>query len=239
MKLLDVHLKAAGYNQSEAILRDIDFSIGEGELVGLIGPNGAGKSTTIKSILGLLKDVDGRVDFLNDGNYSYIPERPFFYEELTLWEHLDLAASIMSIGDKEFRERAEKLIRQFKMEGAAHKLPNTFSKGMQQKMMLITAFLLKPSIYIVDEPFIGLDPRAMKDFLAILFEEKENGAGILMSTHVLDTAEKICDRFLLIAGGRQMAYGTLDEIREQSGLLNGSLFDCFNLLSGDEPDDRP
>ncbi|MNP71081.1 ABC-type transporter ATP-binding protein EcsA [compost metagenome] len=98
-------------------------------------------------------------------------------------------------------------------------------------MMLMIGFLLKPDVYIVDEPFIGLDPRATKDFLGLLEEERLRGAGVLMCTHVLDTAERICDDFILMADGKVAASGTLDEIRRTAGLPGAPLFDCFDVLT--------
>jgi ABC-2 type transport system ATP-binding protein len=129
-----------------------------------------------------------------------------------------------------FLERAEELLRLFRLEEVRHHLPGSFSKGMQQKLMLILGFLHRPNLYIVDEPFIGLDPRATKDFLELLRTEQARGAGVLMITHVLDTAERICDRFVLIAEGRLAAQGTLEDIRAASGMPGATLFDCFHHL---------
>ncbi|MCC3358009.1 ABC transporter ATP-binding protein [Bacillus sp. REN16] len=228
--LLEVLIQNSGYEENNKIIEDLSFSINQGEIVGLIGPNGAGKSTTIKTILGLLENTNGKIDFINNHTYAYIPERPIFYDELTLWEHLDLAAGVMEIDDAHFNERAMKLVNLFHMEKVIHKLPSTFSKGMQQKVMLITAFLIKPDIYIIDEPFVGLDPMAMQDFLTLIELEKQRGAGILMSTHVLDTAEKVCDRFLLVAGGKLKAQGNLQDIQVKANLHEGSLLHCFNQI---------
>lgn len=228
--LMEVAIQNSGYEENNKIVEDLSFKINRGEIVGLIGPNGAGKSTTIKTILGLLENTNGKINFINNHTYAYIPERPVFYDELTLWEHLDLAAGVMEVEDLEFKERAMRLVKLFHMEKVIHKLPSTFSKGMQQKVMLITAFLIKPDIYIIDEPFVGLDPMAMQDFLTLIDKEKQRGAGILMSTHVLDTAEKVCDRFLLVANGRIKAEGKLEDIRIKAMLLDGSLLNCFNRI---------
>ncbi|WP_099351936.1 ABC transporter ATP-binding protein [Fredinandcohnia onubensis] len=228
--LLEVSIQDSGYEENNKIVEDLSFSINRGEIVGLIGPNGAGKSTTIKTILGLLENTNSKIDFINNHTYAYIPERPVFYDELTLWEHLDLAAGVMEIEDSQFNKRAMKLVNLFHMEKVIHKLPSTFSKGMQQKVMLITAFLIKPDIYIIDEPFVGLDPMAMQDFLTLIDDEKKRGAGILMSTHVLDTAEKVCDRFLLVASGRLKAEGNLENIRTEANLPEAALLQCFNQI---------
>lgn len=228
--LLEVSIQDSGYEENNKIVENLSFSINRGEIVGLIGPNGAGKSTTIKTILGLLENTNSKIDFINNHTYAYIPERPVFYDELTLWEHLDLAAGVMEIEDSQFNERAMKLVNLFNMEKVIHKLPSTFSKGMQQKVMLITAFLIKPDIYIIDEPFVGLDPMAMQDFLTLIDAEKKRGAGILMCTHVLDTAEKVCDRFLLVASGRLKAEGNLENIRSEAKLPEAALLQCFNQI---------
>lgn len=230
-KLL-VNIEEAGYEGRTGVIQDIRFDVGAGELVGLIGPNGAGKSTTIKAVLGLLKDVKGKVEFPGgEPNYAYIPEHPVLYDELTLWEHLRLAASAFGLDEAAFEARADELLERFRLKGAKHDLPSGFSKGMQQKLMLIIGFIHEPDLYIVDEPFIGLDPRAIKEFLDMLEAERERGAGVLMSTHVLDTAERICSSFLLMNEGKLIASGELQDIREQCGLPEASLFDCFHALT--------
>ena len=235
MELLEVDIKRAGYSKRKPVIEAVNFSISKGDLVGLIGPNGAGKSTTIKAILGLLPDVEGEIRFGGEHkNYAYIPEQPVFYDELTLWEHLELAAAAYELPKTQFEARAEELLKLFRLQHVKHHLPVSFSKGMQQKVMLILGFLIQPDVFIVDEPFVGLDPRATKDFLALLDMARKQGSGVLMSTHVLDTAEKICNSFVLIASGKSVAKGSLAQIRAQSGLPQASLFDCFDQLLGDE-----
>jgi ABC-2 type transport system ATP-binding protein len=225
---LTVDINEAGYAGNTNVLKDIRFSVGPGELVGLIGPNGAGKSSTIKSIIGILKHVGGKVEV---GDYAYIPERPVFYDRLTLWEHIDFLLSTLDVQEEEFKLEAKRLLEFFQLSQRIHNYPESFSKGMQQKVMLILAFLKKPDLYIIDEPFMGLDPNAVKKLLQLIDHEKKRGAGILMSTHVLDTAEKICDRFVLISNGKLVVQGKLEEVRRDSGLEEGSLFDCFDLLT--------
>ena len=229
---LVVDIRAAGYEDRQPTIRDIGFHVQAGQLVGLIGPNGAGKSTTIKSILGLLKYREGTVHFGGPtGRYAYVPEHPVVYEYLTLWEHLRLAAATFGMTEERFADRAEALLQRFRLTDVRHELPVKFSKGMQQKLMLVIGFILEPDIYIVDEPFIGLDPRATKDLLDFLEAERARGAGILMSTHVLDTAEKICDSFVLINEGSVVAEGALPEVRQAAGDPHASLFECFLSLT--------
>lgn len=233
--ILEVDIDSVGYDSIEkSVISDIHFSITDGEFVGLIGPNGAGKSTTIKTILGLNKFSKAQITFKPNARYTYVPEQPSFYDELTLWEHLDVLAALFGLKDDEFEQKAMDLIQMFSLEEAIHGFPKEFSKGMQQKLMLIQAFLIKPDLYIIDEPFIGLDPISYRMLLEKLNEEQKRGAGILMCTHVLDTAEKVCDRFLFISKGTMVMQGTLAELNEKTGLTNASLMDCFyHTVKGD------
>lgn len=234
-EVLHVHIEEAGYEPNQHTIKDVSFSIRPGELIGLIGPNGAGKSTTIKAIIGLLDHMKGTVAFKDErASYAYIPEKPIMYDEMTLWEHLQLAAAAYEMDEADFEHRAHELLAHYRLDHVKHKYPAQFSKGMQQKMMLILSFLIRSELYIIDEPFVGLDPHATKDFLNMLDEERSRGAGVLMSTHVLDTAEKICDSFILLTEGTIVAQGTLEHIREQCGMPDASLFDCFHHLSRPE-----
>ncbi|WP_229197719.1 ABC transporter ATP-binding protein [Bacillus cereus] len=213
------------------INHNIAFIIEKGELVALIGANGAGKSTTIKTILGLLVNMDGEISFGEKKNpYAYVPEHPTYYDYLTLWEHIELLMAARGSEMGSWEERAEQLLHTFRMNKHKHEYLSKFSKGMKQKSMLILAFLTEPDFYIIDEPFIGLDPVATKEFLNYLYKEKERGAGILLCTHVLDTAEKICERFLLISQGTLVADGHLESIQILAEMPGSSLLDCFDVI---------
>ncbi|WP_338749242.1 ABC transporter ATP-binding protein [Bacillus sp. FJAT-52991] len=230
MSLLSIHIKQAGYEATETKLADIQFSIQKGELVGLIGSNGAGKSTTMKSILGLMPFFEGEIVNKEGMSISYLPEHPVFYDECTLQEHIDFIAAMEQLTDEVVEERVTPLLELFHMSPHLHELPNTYSKGMQQKAMIILALMIKADLLIIDEPFIGLDPIATKILLTLIQQEKERGAGILMCTHVLDTAEKVCDRFLLINSGKLLANGTLAHLQTVSNQPQASLFDCYHDL---------
>jgi ABC-2 type transport system ATP-binding protein len=235
--MLSIQNLTGGYAKSFPVIHDLSFSVSPGEIVGLIGLNGAGKSTTIKHILGLLTPVSGRVTLngktLHEDPVSFrsqiawIPESPQFYDELTLWEHLELTAKVYQLDRALFKERAEELLERFRMQKAKKWFPHTFSKGMQQKIMLLCAFLIHPRYLIVDEPFIGLDPLAIHALLDLLHAGKEQGMGILMSTHILETAEKTCDRFVILHHGRIHFTGTLAELQEQAHRPSASLADLF------------
>ncbi|MFS1663306.1 ABC transporter ATP-binding protein [Streptococcus sp. zg-JUN1979] len=223
------------------VLKKVSFDVNDGELVGLIGLNGAGKSTTIKEIIGLLTPYEGRItidgmtlreakaDYLKA--IGYIPETPNLYEELTLREHLETVAMAYDIDKEKVMARAAKLLRLFRLEDKLDWFPVQFSKGMKQKVMIICAFVLDPSLFIVDEPFLGLDPLAIADLIALLEEEKAKGKSILMSTHVLDSAEKMCDRLVILHHGEVLAQGSLAELREAFHQPEASLTDIYQLLT--------
>ncbi|KAF1305755.1 ABC transporter ATP-binding protein [Enterococcus saccharolyticus] len=237
---LSIQHVTGGYGQLP-VLKDISFNINDGELVGLIGLNGAGKSTTIKEIIGLLQPqkgtitIDGLTLKNNPEEYrkkiGYIPESPALYEELTLREHLEVTAMAYDLPKEIALERAESLLKTFRLENRLNWFPANFSKGMKQKVMILCAFLIEPSLYIIDEPFLGLDPLAIHALLELMKDMKETGASILMSTHVLATAEKYCDRFIMLHNGEIRAQGTMVELQQQFGLTNASLDEIYIALT--------
>ena len=238
--MLEVKKLSGGY-ANIPVLKDVSFQVADGELVGLIGLNGAGKSTTIKEIIGLLTPYEGQI--LIDGQtilgqaeayrkkIGFIPETPSLYEELTLKEHLEVVALAYDLDWDAAFERVDKLLRLFRLEEKLEWFPVHFSKGMKQKVMIICAFMVQPSLLIVDEPFLGLDPVAIQDLIDLLEEEKKRGTSILMSTHVLDSAEKMCDRFVILHQGQVLADGNLDQLRQTFGQADASLNDIYLSLT--------
>ncbi|HEP1818841.1 TPA: ABC transporter ATP-binding protein [Streptococcus suis] len=238
--MLEVKNVTGGY-VNIPVLKDVSFSVKDGELVGLIGLNGAGKSTTIKEIIGLLTPYQGQI--LIDGQglaqapeiyrkkIGFIPETPSLYEELTLKEHLEIVAMAYGLPWEETWGRTEKLLKIFRLEEKLDWYPVNFSKGMKQKVMIICAFMVEPSLLIVDEPFLGLDPVAIADLIALLEEEKTKGTSILMSTHVLDSAEKMCDSFVILHQGQVRATGNLADLQAQFGMEGASLNDIYLALT--------
>lgn len=237
---LQVENVTGGYTQLP-VLKNIDFSIADGELVGLIGLNGAGKSTTIKEIIGLLQPHTGKITInglsLKEDpqayrkQIGYIPETPSLYEELTLKEHIEVTAMAYDIPKDVALQRAERLLKTFRLENKLDWFPANFSKGMKQKVMVLCAFLIKPSLYIIDEPFLGLDPLAINALLELMNEMKQTGASILMSTHILATAEKYCDKFILLHNGEIRAQGTLSQLQSQFGAEGASLDELYLALT--------
>lgn len=246
MTLLEVKNVIGGYTK-KPVLKDISFSIQSGEIVGLIGLNGAGKSTTIKHIIGLLQQRSGEIKInglaLKDSveeyrkQFSFVPETPILYDELTLEEHLKLTAMAYGISESIYAERLPNLLKEFRMEKKLSWFPAHFSKGMKQKVMIMCAFLIEPSLYIIDEPFVGLDPLAIQALLELMETMKQSGAGILMSTHILATAERYCDRFIILHNGEIRAIGTLDELREQFQMSGATLDDIYLQLTKEDEND--
>lgn len=240
MRLLHVNNLTGGYSK-KPVLHNVTFTVEPGELVGLIGLNGAGKSTTIKHIIGLLHSQSGEISINNSTiqsnphiyrqSFTYIPETPVLYEELTLQEHLELVSLAYSIDQETAEQRIQQLIEEFRMEKRLKWFPSHFSKGMKQKVMIMSAFMANPDLYIIDEPFVGLDPLAIRSLLSQLEKRKQAGAGILMTTHVLTTAEKYCDKLILLHEGKVRAMGTMQDLRNALQMPNASLDDLYIAMT--------
>lgn len=248
MAILEVENLTGGYTR-KPVLKDVSFSIEKGELVGLIGLNGAGKSTTIKHIIGIMQPKSGTIrlngrTFGEDidayrSAFSYIPETPVLYEELTLREHLELTAMAYGLDQEVFEQRSAALLKEFRMEKRLKWFPSHFSKGMRQKVMIMSAFLVDPDLYIIDEPFVGLDPLGIKSLLDQMEQQKRSGASVLMSTHILSTAERYCDRIILLHNGRVRAIGTMPELRQAFGMPDASLDDLYIAMTEDDDNEEP
>ncbi|MCP3033253.1 ABC transporter ATP-binding protein [Halobacillus sp. A1] len=244
--LLHIEDLHGGYTHKN-VLHGISFDVFPNEIVGLIGLNGAGKSTTIKHVIGMMQAKKGKVAINgttfdeNPEGYrqqlAYIPEVPILYDELTLHEHLRLTAMAYNIPEDTFKKRLDPLLKEFRLSKKLNWFPVHFSKGMRQKVMIMCAFLIEPELYIVDEPFVGLDPLGIKSYLELMEEMKNNGAGILMSTHILATAEKYCNRFVILHDGHIRAMGTLEELRESFDRPQASLDDIYIQLTKEDADD--
>ena len=225
-----------GYGK-KPVIKDLNFELEKGEIVGLIVLNGAGKSTTIKHMLGLINPMEGKLSISNIKinedieNYrrklSYIPESPVIYDELTLEEHIEMTAMAYQLSREEAMRRAKPLLKVFRLENELKVFPSHFSKGMKQKVMIICAFIVDPELYIIDEPFLGLDPLGIQSMLDLMVEKRNENRTVLMSTHILATAERYCDRFIILDKGEIVAFGNLDELREQTGLKDKTLDDIY------------
>lgn len=247
MALVEVEHLTGGYTK-RPVLKDISFAIEEKQIVGLIGLNGAGKSTTIKHITGLIHPKQGTIkinghQLVEDTEtyrkqFSYIPETPVLYEELTLKEHLELTGMAYGISEEELQARMKPLLKEFRLEKKLNWFPAHFSKGMKQKVMIMSAFLIEPKLYIIDEPFVGLDPLGIQSLLNWMDEMRSKGASILMSTHILATAEKYCDTFIIIHQGEIRAEGTLKDLQTNFEMPGASLDEIYIQLTKEEEADE-
>lgn len=239
---LKVQGLVGGYSKIP-VLKDISFEVNSGQLVGLIGLNGAGKSTTINHIIGLLEPQKGSIKIddigLKDdakaykGKLAYMPEMPVLYQELTLKEHLELTIMAYGLDSNKAWRIANKLLGIFRLANKLDWFPANFSKGMRQKVMIVCAFITRADVYVIDEPFLGLDPLATRDLLTLVDSEKKRGSAILMSTHVLSTAQEYCDYFVLLHQGRIKAKGSLQELRTLYGNDSASLTDIYLGMTQD------
>lgn len=240
MSLLSVENITGGYTR-KPVLHEVSFEVGKGELVGLIGLNGAGKSTAIKHIIGLMEPAKGSISINgctleeNPSKYrrqfSFVPETPVLYDELTLEEHMRLTATAYGLSESDYEKRIGPLLKEFRLDAKMKWFPAHFSKGMKQKVMIMGAFLTEPALYIIDEPFVGLDPLGIRSLLDLMNEMKKSGAGILMSTHILATAERYCDTFVILHEGHVRAKGTMEELRRDFGMPDAALDDIYVELT--------
>ena len=207
-----------------AAVRDLSFAVKPGEIVGLLGPNGAGKTTTLHALAGLVHATSGRAYL--DGVpidrqkalVGFVPEQPEVFPLLTVEEHLGFVARAYSLAPG-WEETGQAILRRLHLEEVADRVGGALSKGMKQKLLIACALLHEPRLLLVDEPMVGLDPAGQRELLQALREVRAEGAAVLLSTHILSTAEEICDRVVILRRGQLIAEGTLQEITAQSGSL--------------------
>jgi ABC-2 type transport system ATP-binding protein len=231
-----------------AVLKDVSFTANDGEITGLIGLNGAGKSTTIKHVIGLLIPQKGEISVNNmtlkankdayHQQIAYVPETPVLYPELTLREHIDLAILAYDLDHDETMAKAMVLLKKFRLDNKLDWFPNNFSKGMKQKVMIVCAFMTDAKLFIIDEPFTGLDPLAIHDLLDVVEAKKKAGSAILMSTHILATAQQYADRFVLLNDGKVRTSGTLDELKQTFNMSDANLDDIYLQMTKEAVDNH-
>lgn len=217
--VLNVQHLTKNFKKNTAI-DDLSFTLGEGHIVALTGPNGAGKTTTLKCIIGLLNPTKGQIEIMGQDNRSdlakvnagYIPEIPELYPMLTIWQHLKFIALAYRLTGWE--SAAEGMLREFDLFEKKDELCKSLSKGMKQKVSIICALLHNSQLILVDEPMVGLDPKAIREFKNLLLRLREEGRTILLSTHMLDTAENLCDEVMVMNKGSLIFKGTLEELKE-------------------------
>ena len=215
------------YGEKKAV-DDLSLHIAAGEIYGFIGHNGAGKTTTLKSVVGILQFDEGEITI--DGHsvkadplackreLAYIPDNPDLYDFMTGIKYLNFVADIFGVGAAERQERIRKYAEAFELTEDLAQPVAAYSHGMKQKLAIIAAWLHQPKLIIMDEPFVGLDPKASHLLKGMMREVCDQGGAIFFSTHVLEVAEKLCDKVAIIKGGRLIRSGTMEEVKGDDSL---------------------
>ncbi|RGM18051.1 ABC transporter ATP-binding protein [Eubacterium sp. OM08-24] len=207
---------------------DLSLHIQSGEIYGFIGHNGAGKTTTLKSVVGILQFDSGEI-YINGksikedplgckSDIAYIPDNPDLYDYMSGIKYLNFVADIFGINEKERNERIHKYSDMFEITSDLAQPISAYSHGMKQKLAIISAWLHSPKLIIMDEPFVGLDPKASHLLKEMMREVCDNGGAIFFSTHVLEVAEKLCDKVAIIKGGKLIRSGTIEEVKGDDSL---------------------
>lgn len=227
------------YIEGKRVIDNLNLSVREGDIYAFVGRNGVGKTTTIKSIVGINHITDG--DILLDKisilkkpieykkNIAYVPDNPILYEYLTGIQYLNFIADIYEMTYKEREEQIKKYANKFELYNELGNLISSYSHGMKQKLVLIATFMHNPKLYVLDEPFVGLDPKASFTLKELLKEKANEGKIIFFSTHVLDVAERLCNRIAIIKDGKLIADGDMERI-----IKDKTLEQTFMELVGDE-----
>lgn len=225
--MLNIQHLSKAYGEKKAV-DDLSLHIAPGEIYGFIGHNGAGKTTTLKAVAGILNYDEGTV--LVDGvdnrknpldckrRIAYIPDNPDIYDFMTGIKYLNFVADIFGVGSAERQERIRKYADLFELTGDLGQAVATYSHGMKQKLAIISAFIHEPKLILMDEPFVGLDPKAAHILKGMMRELCDKGGAIFFSTHVLEVAEKLCNKVAIIKDGRLIRQGTMEEVKGDTSL---------------------
>ncbi|MDR1922055.1 MAG: ABC transporter ATP-binding protein [Candidatus Adiutrix sp.] len=238
--MIDIRNLSKHYRRHKAV-DDISLTVAAGEIFGFLGPNGAGKTTTIRMVAGALAPTSGKIvlgglDLAKTPRSAkslvgYIPDRPFLYEKLSGWEFMSFLADLYHVDGRALEARGRKFLELFELFEWRDELIENYSHGMKQRLIMAGALLPKPRILVVDEPIVGLDPRGARLVLDVFRHMAKNeGAAILISTHTMSLASRLCDRIGIIHKGRLAAVGTEAELQAQSG-EDGALEDIFLKLT--------
>lgn len=221
----------------------IDLEVPAGQLFGFLGPNGAGKTTTLRMIAGILRPTSGRVRIGGidvsaqpveaKSMLGFIPDRPFIYEKLTGMEYLRFVAGLYGQEGPQIEHRGRELLGLFDLEDWRDELVESYSHGMRQKLIISGALVHRPKVIVVDEPMVGLDPKAARTLKDLFREYTRRGNTIMMSTHTLEVAQHMCDRIGIIRRGKIAASGTMDELRRHAESGADGLEDIFLRLTGE------
>jgi ABC-2 type transport system ATP-binding protein len=229
------------YGEIKAV-KGIDVTLKRGEILGLLGPNGSGKSTTMRMILGILKPDSGAVLIYGQSESAapvelkkkigYVPETPQLYEFLTGIEYIDFVAEMYGVPPAERKDRVSNFLVGMQLAGHENEMISGYSQGMKQKIAIISALVHRPGILVLDEALNGLDPRSARLVKDLLRQLAGEGVSILFSTHVLEIAEALCDRVVIMYQGNIVAEGTVAQLRQTAGLPGSTLEEVFLKMTG-------
>jgi ABC-2 type transport system ATP-binding protein len=208
------------WHRSSTVLSDVSLSVTKGEIFGFLGHNGAGKTTTMKILLGLLRPTSGRVDVLGapagdvatHSRLGYLPEAPYFYDYLTAEEFLEFYGKLAGMSRDAIQSRISILLEQVGLQEAQHRQLRKFSKGMLQRIGLAQALIQDPELVVLDEPMSGLDPMGRKEVRDLILSLREQGKTVFFSTHILSDVEMVCDRVGILAKGKMLALGKVEDL---------------------------
>ena len=228
---LDVQELGKRYDGVEAV-SDLSFTIPAGEILGLVGPNGAGKTTTLRCIAGIILPGSGRIGVCGH-DLAAEPIEPRLFDYLTVAEHLQFTSRIYQVADAE--RRAGDLLAELELSGKRDALPGELSRGMKQKLAIACGLIHDPKVILFDEPLTGLDPAGIRRMKGSIAQRARDGAAIIVSSHLLHLVEELCQRVLIIQGGRKVAHGTLAEIKALASRIGeeASLEEIFLRVTGD------
>ncbi|HLN63047.1 MAG TPA: ABC transporter ATP-binding protein [Symbiobacteriaceae bacterium] len=223
--MIEIHGVSKSYGGgTKKAVDNLTLTVQPGEIFGFLGPNGAGKTTTIKMLVGLLRPDRGSIRINGydmtaqpleaKRQMAFVPDSPEVYEKLTGLEYLNFIGDMYGVSPADRRARIERFAALFELTGALSDRISAYSHGMQQKLVLMAALLHNPPVWILDEPMVGLDPKSAHTLKELMAEHTRQGHTLFFSTHVLEVAEKLCDRVAIIKKGQIIACGTLDELRQ-------------------------
>ena len=222
MNILEITNFSKSYSKENKAVDDISLNVEAGDIFGFIGHNGAGKSTTIRALVGVLDYEEGTIridghDVKNEPMQckkitAYIPDNPDLYENLTGMQFLNFVADAFEVSEEERKRKIEDYASRFEIMDALSDTISSYSHGMKQKVAIISALIHEPKLLVLDEPFVGLDPKASFTLKEIMHEMCSNGAAVFFSTHVLDVAEKLCNKIAIIKKGKIIANGKIEEL---------------------------
>lgn len=241
---LKVHNLKKSYGEKLAV-DNMAFEVRRGELYALLGPNGAGKTTTLRMIAGLLAadagdirvfDVDARADPISSKRLiAWLPDEPLLYDKLTAWEYLEFVAGLWGVDAKTAAHRAEELLKLLSLWDNRNDRCESFSRGMKQKAVLAGALIHDPKLLMLDEPLTGLDAAASRLVKDLIRQKVDRGAAVILTTHILEVAERLADRIGIIKDGRLLIEGSLGELQSRAGAAGQSLEDVFLSLTAQIP----